>query len=1344
MTTITKRYTATVYIVKEFVPPVPTDEFQPLKKYNFKTFTNKAFACVKKVAKNAQVFYRNPFENGYFGYNPVFPDPVLGDVAIPAINVVRARHIIEARDALVRAARVLVSLEKTEFLQATIGRSVWVDDLTDPIELAKLPERNLWYDEIDKACDYLSTEKAVPFHADMQLSLHGGRCLEWGQGFLPPDGNADLSRQFSFIATVTNNSSSLEIRTIDFATEPEFFSSNPDGPFYLSNFPFKHVFQAFLYSVEIFTPQRFEFFFKPEKSGQPGTTNYYWSSSQEFTINVPATGTTPAHTEAVPGMPIPPGGGAIFTFRAGLFPSVAAFPDNRPILNRAFAQLGNSIFPVHGEAFLMGNPDSQLPDAEFNFLPAITESFNIRKVCTFAGTPLEIVSINRLSGAVALQRCVADTITFNVGVTNFSDGDLEFNTLRLVFFWSVNDNKDPEKFGVYSLNTEITGNFIVPKTGQGQPPTLFSILVFFKIKEAIPDGVISGQELRCIAQLFVGDANSPDSISAEGPHELITVGDAGAQVEVFKPFNIPVADNTQCEDPVTPPPPPPPPPAVPPDVPPTDPPPPLPGVGDLSVLVTVDSRKTITIVQGQTFTLDVFISNTGPSHAGGSVVLRTLPTFNGSLTTPSFPIGPIIVAAGGNGITKIFSTQVTAAIDHPITTTSAIANLEFTRVDGTTGSASDSASWNVLLKSDDPTNGELQLVSSSATVSPIFQRTAGNTGKPFSTELTYTLKNTSSSQTIFLQDPFVTKLLLASGLDVSNQLQLDIVPPSFINANFSIPPSATKTVKVLASTTTSTISSGTVKIDGSAVGVFTASGLASSAAEVQTPGNFIIVGGSGLFSVIFFNAFLEFDNANSSGNNYIQRPAGVDNRQVHMRFELMIGNNLTGDYIKVNSISLERLLDTASGFTEPVTPQVQAKMLSAPVGWDNPTGEVTTTFSGIAVDRVSSLAAMDVGVTVTGANSNYLDRSTPFFTPANNGNIANGYLSQDGEALQTIGKFLVRLDKRLIPAPTGGNVAIGEITKQLKMRVNGVVVAEASKPPPPLSVDVIDFEEQDIEEVYEEIPADGTIKTLRVKNGTYLVKIIGPPYVFFNDPTNKRFAKFGGNIKVTVTEPNGTISQSLPSDTTASAYILNEAQAANNFLAAQTFISAAAGANELYTMDIVSSFIAPFSSQRGLRSSAVSVTRVGPSGFVPTLPPGSPLPQGIPQLMVTVTSSASSFVFTAVGQTQTFTVTNTIFNRGQVSVTGFSSIADISIQFVSGSATIQQISSSGGGTVIAAGGSFTLSKTFRISMAPGAGSSNGSRKVQHGPTLNSSGTLANGISFTSSGGTFISFSKTYA
>lgn len=275
-----------------------------LKTFNFAKETNPVFICIKEKALKAGVGYRDPFSypaGGLFG---------LGFDASGSTNIVMATHVLEARIALERAAFKVLKLGKAAYLLAAIGQIAWTDDQPTAINVVEAfptatttianaatfkfftdqPEKNVWYEELLRACRYLTGETPNNvFEHEVRYFVNG--CVPFGRRIVTPQGGLDLSNIFDangicrmrLSLVINNNSKNLGIRNVIF---PRF--TNPgvsDGPFVLKSIRTGALFRCLISywdTVQIASPTRNIIF----NNGNPPLTRSNFDTYNTPALNV--------------------------------------------------------------------------------------------------------------------------------------------------------------------------------------------------------------------------------------------------------------------------------------------------------------------------------------------------------------------------------------------------------------------------------------------------------------------------------------------------------------------------------------------------------------------------------------------------------------------------------------------------------------------------------------------------------------------------------------------------------------------------------------------------------------------------------------------------------------------------------------------------------------------------------------------------------------------------------------------------------------------------------------------------------------------------------------------------
>lgn len=174
------------------------DSFTPLRQFNYANQVNPIFICIKQSARDNGIGYRDPFSFPNVGLFGLGFDPA------GTTNVVVALHILEARIALERVAQKKLGKSKAVFLSELLGVPNWTDDFPGAITVTqnfptattvesdanamatfrRLPEKNVWYEELQSACDRLKGQPDTDtgtFSYDLSYGELG--CIPFGTAF---------------------------------------------------------------------------------------------------------------------------------------------------------------------------------------------------------------------------------------------------------------------------------------------------------------------------------------------------------------------------------------------------------------------------------------------------------------------------------------------------------------------------------------------------------------------------------------------------------------------------------------------------------------------------------------------------------------------------------------------------------------------------------------------------------------------------------------------------------------------------------------------------------------------------------------------------------------------------------------------------------------------------------------------------------------------------------------------------------------------------------------------------------------------------------------------------------
>lgn len=250
-----------------FTPPLP------LLPYNYKDNTNPVFECIKVKAAQAGVTYRDPFQLGKFGFVAGGSGPV---------NVVRSFHVVEGRDALVASALILKGMNKATYLTASIGKTTWTDDFPTPAQLFQLPEKDVWYVELERACQFLDNvapQPGPPIAAGFQAftKTFAQTCLNLGRGWLDIKNNAiqnpaELLNRLPMTIDFVVGSNAHEVTHVFM---PSLGGTIFPGPLTIlglnAHFRGCFLFQTFLVG---FVRNGVSFTYTPDFPGWPGTLDF--------------------------------------------------------------------------------------------------------------------------------------------------------------------------------------------------------------------------------------------------------------------------------------------------------------------------------------------------------------------------------------------------------------------------------------------------------------------------------------------------------------------------------------------------------------------------------------------------------------------------------------------------------------------------------------------------------------------------------------------------------------------------------------------------------------------------------------------------------------------------------------------------------------------------------------------------------------------------------------------------------------------------------------------------------------------------------------------------------------
>lgn len=813
-----------------------------LKKFNFRDNVNPVFECVKRTAADAGVAYRDPFEQGRFGY-------AVGSFARGAVNVVRARHIFEARNALVESARIRLGLSKAAYLKAFIGKDNWTDDVSNASQLMVLPEKNIWYEELERACGEGSRE-TPPFSGFQALSIQPQFCIEYGQGDTGSSQHIQFKRQLLAEVTVAHFVKGMVMKKVVFA------SGFPPGigPFtlYTPGPDLKRgIFIAFLISVvyapvlQEDQPLKGEYFFFPTGDVLLGTTNYVYEAGTDMY-------TDQGFSKKVKAPLVKDRDFLIFRFRIGVVSydnaRLAGRTPADPYPNTSIICGDDQFLPgqkTKVELIFTGKPATAVADLKAELGSSVKAlAAALSKLCK--DSTIASLRVVKITGPAFMLRCTPLSTNFQVYVENRSNNTYQYNKVTLVFSILVNGEGTTPPEGTI----EVQGGFLGGNIGPNSV-SFINVPVRYNpiVGQIDADGNLTFKTLRFppgTTALFV---RATVHISGVNNSMVTASGFSGPDTG---PARFEIRDDSACEETAS--------------------------LG-LVMTFTVNGGPTAQVSAKENLIFSVSIFNPNKVAVGGTV------SFGSARFTSSAYVSSIVPQGGQFGVpaqttTEIFRFAWRVADDPPDDSGSMMASFTY-QLGGTAGNSTETVAgivnWRVTAtRKEPPPPPGTSIVIRSSSASPGTIYLGSSSTQAHTTELTYYIDN-GLNDGVTLSN-FVPEIKDTTGRNVTGQFKINqgekanglFIPAQTFGRTYIIDLSVRTELDPSGKPTDT---SGVFIIDASASGV-DSTGKSHNMDKVQSPGSFSVARSAPLSAsmgvtspVKRLNAFKSFTSLGKPGLN---------------------------------------------------------------------------------------------------------------------------------------------------------------------------------------------------------------------------------------------------------------------------------------------------------------------------------------------------------------------------------------------------------------------------------------------------------------------------------------------